>query len=133
MSELCVDHCTECGKVYQKNIRQLCGNCSAEMDRQLESLERYLLRHRDATTEQLAEGTQIPLVRIRGWIRSNKLAIAAYPNLADHCDLCQRPTRSGHLCTSCRTRISSDISDMFALERKRKDQARTALSYKFKS
>jgi len=127
--ELMVGHCPECGNVFQKNARNLCGDCATRLDGQLTAVERFLLRNRFATTEELAEATDLTPSKIRSWIRKGKLAIFDYPNLSDRCDLCAASIRRGHLCSSCSGRINEDIRRTLERERISKERLRAAHSY----
>ena len=40
--ELPVAHCPGCGKVFQKNLRNMCMHCAAEEDAQIVAIERAL-------------------------------------------------------------------------------------------
>lgn len=131
--ELRVAHCTECGKVFQKNTRNLCSTCAAVVDDQMLSIERFLLRNRLATTEETAEATKLRPQQIRSWIRQGKIRIYEYPNLSDQCDLCSDSIRSGNLCYSCTNKIKDDISTTFERERAMRERMRAANSYIAKS
>ncbi|QMV40356.1 hypothetical protein [Cohnella cholangitidis] len=128
-NELMVAHCPECGNVFQKNPRNLCASCATIVDQQMQSIERYLLRNRMATTEDLAQATTLSPQRIRAWIRKGKLSIFDYPNMTDQCDLCASPIRRGHLCTPCSTKIKDDIARTLEREQKMKERLRAAHSY----
>lgn len=124
MADLKVAHCSMCGKVFQVTLRNLCPECTEIHDRQFEAVDRYLMKNRNATNEQTAEATGVPLKQILDWIRQKKISLAAFPNLTDVCDLCGAPSRNGHLCAKCSGRIQQDIEKMkqeeqAELERKR--------------
>ncbi|QJD83560.1 hypothetical protein [Cohnella herbarum] len=127
--ELMVAHCPDCGNVFQKNVRNLCSSCAALLDEQIVTMERYLSRNRFATTEQLSLATNLPVQKIRGWIRKGKLRVFDYPNLADQCDLCSAPIRRGHICPTCSSRINDDIAKTLERERKMKERLIAANSY----
>ncbi|WP_276355897.1 hypothetical protein [Cohnella caldifontis] len=128
-NELIVEHCPSCGKIYQKNMRNLCSDCSAMEDRDYRQLERALMRNRFLNTEEAAAAAEVPAEKIRGWIRSGKLRLGDYPNLADQCDLCKAPTRTGRLCLSCSNRIKNELAHALDQERKFKERMRTANAY----
>jgi len=121
--DLAITQCTDCGKVIQQNVRNLCPACIAEEDGQYRLLERTMVRNRMFNNEEAAEATSIPVEKIRSWIRGGKFRIAEYPNLADQCDLCKEPTRKGHLCYACATKIKNDIAE--TMERERQSRNRT--------
>ncbi|MBB6674347.1 hypothetical protein [Cohnella nanjingensis] len=127
--DLRVAHCPSCGQVYQINLRGLCAACSTSEDAQLAAIERELRRNRQLHTEQVAERTSLRPERIRSWIRSGKIKLFEYPNLADACDLCAAPIRRGKLCTPCATRIQSAVRREYEQERLMKERQRSAHSY----
>ncbi|HUC93938.1 MAG TPA: hypothetical protein VMS09_18305 [Paenibacillus sp.] len=131
-AELRVEHCPSCGKLYQKNLRSVCGECAALIDGQFTAVDRYLARNRSVGNEQLAEATGVPVKTIQAFIRQKRISLSACPNLADACDSCGGPSRQGHLCLHCSTRLKTDIRDMLEKERKAKESARSAMSYKAK-
>ncbi|MBW5444780.1 hypothetical protein GE107_01715 [Cohnella sp. CFH 77786] len=124
-----IAHCPSCGNVFQKNLRNLCADCSSEEDRLFQATERTMLRNRLFSNAEVAEAVSVPPEKIRSWIRSGKLRIADYPNLSDQCDLCKAPIRSGHLCLSCAGRIKGDIARMREQERLEKERLRAANAY----
>jgi hypothetical protein len=131
--ELKVAHCPNCGHIYQKNLRNLCPSCSAAIDQQYSAIEKYMSLNRTAGMEELSASTAIPIKAIQSLIRQGKISVGLYKNLYDACDSCEGPTRSGNLCTSCRTRLKNDIQHMFDSEQSMKERASLAAGFKFKS
>jgi ribosomal protein L32 len=127
--ELKVAHCPSCGKVFQKNLRNLCGECSQVEDRSFRSAELILLRHRFFDNEQVSEAAGVPVEKLRGWIRSGKLRLNDYPNLSDQCDSCKASIRTGHICLDCARRIKSDLAHALEQERLMRERLRAANSY----
>ena len=119
-AQLQVEHCPSCGKVYQKNLRNLCSACTQQYDRELTLCFDYLRRDRKADNDRLSGGTGLPPKRIIQFIMDRRLSLYDYPNLCYYCELCRTPIRSEKLCYSCRTRISEDISKMQEEEQRRK-------------
>lgn len=120
--ELRVAHCPICGKIFQKNLRNQCTNCSTEEDEQLRSIEQALNRNRRLNNVELAAATLIPEVKIRSFIRLGKLRLYEYPELADNCDSCSEPIRRGTICSKCSTRIKADIANAIEQERLLKER-----------
>ncbi|AEI41271.1 flagellar protein [Paenibacillus mucilaginosus] len=119
MTMLKVAHCSGCGQVYQKNIRNLCQDCCRSLDDELDRCESYLRRNRRATTEQLREATGVPVKKITAFLKENRLHLASYPNLTYPCNSCQAPIRQHHLCCSCRVRIITDLHILMEQEAKK--------------
>lgn len=128
-SELRVDHCPGCGRIYQINLRQLCAVCSAEEDALMKLMEKELRNNRKLSTEELAERVSEKPEKIRAWIRKGKLKIYDYPNLADECDLCQAPIRKGKLCQSCSMRIKGEVANVYEQERLMQERKRRENSF----
>lgn len=133
VAELRVAHCTSCGKVFQINLRSLCSECADRLDRQFEAVDRYLMKNRQASTEEASEQTGVPVKQIQEWIRQKRLSLSAHPNLTDSCNLCGSPTRTGTLCIRCTTRLKSDIQKMHEEEAAMRERTRSAQSYKSKT
>jgi hypothetical protein len=133
LAELKVAHCSMCGKVFQVTLRNLCNECAEIHDRQYDAVDRYLMKNRQATTEETAEATGVPVKQIREWIRQKKISLSANPNLTDVCDLCGGPSRTGQqLCANCSGRIKKDIDKMLADEQAERERKREH-SYKMKA
>ncbi|WP_027088383.1 hypothetical protein [Cohnella panacarvi] len=90
----------------------------------LRLIELQLLRNRHMTNEELSEASSVPPDRIRSFIRSGKLKLYDYPKLADECDRCQKPIRSGTMCLACKTQIQDDIANALEQERLMKERIR---------
>lgn len=121
-NELMVAHCPSCGKIFQKNLRNLCSNCSTEEDTILNLIDKTLMRNRHLNLDELVEAIEIPRVRILAWIRSGKIKLFDYPNLADECNVCGGPIRRGTLCTKCTMKIQNDIAHALEQERLLKER-----------
>jgi len=132
LAEFRVAHCSMCGKVFQVTLRNLCPECAEVHDRQYDAVDRYLFKNRNATTEEVAEATGVPIKQIRDWIRQKKISLAPYPNLTDVCDLCGGPTRKGHLCQNCSDRITQDIKRMKEQEAAELERRQREHSFKVK-
>ena len=133
LTELKVAHCSDCGRIYQKNLRGLCHNCASESDRQLQAIDRFMVRYPATDTETVAAHVGITPSRIRSWLRQGKLRNDSYPNLCDACDLCQTPIHAGHLCHDCSVRIQTDISRVLMQEQEDRERKRAAVSYRFRA
>lgn len=124
-----IAHCPSCGKVYQKNLRNLCASCQAEEDKLFQSADRALMRNRQFDNEGLSAAAGVPQEKIRIWIRAGKIRLQQYPNLTDQCDLCHAPIRAGHLCNACSMRIKTDLANTLEQERLMKERLRAANAY----
>jgi hypothetical protein len=126
-NELKVAYCPACGKIYQKNMRNLCMNCQSEEDTHIRALEKTLMRNRQLNNEQLVAATDVPQEKLLSWIRTGKLKLYDYPNLSDQCDVCKGPIRRGKLCLKCSTKIQDDIAHELQQERLMKERLRASI------
>lgn len=118
MSILAVANCPCCGKVFQKNLRNLCMDCIQALENEYDACCLYLRSHRKATTEELVQATGVSRLKITGWIKSKRLSVNDYPNLTYPCDSCGVPIRLNKLCYSCSTRLSREIRELQSEEKK---------------
>jgi len=110
--QLKVEHCPLCGRVYQKNLRNMCASCTHEFDSQLASIEHFMIRNRRATMAELCLATSIQEKAIVKYMKLGKISVSQYPNLTYACDYCQSPIQSGTMCTGCKMRLNADIRRM---------------------
>ncbi|UUZ79518.1 hypothetical protein LJK88_30860 [Paenibacillus sp. P26] len=119
MTMLKVDHCPKCGKVYQKNLRNLCQSCIDSYEDDYNRCNAYLRDHRKSTNAELSQATGVSERQIIGFIKENKLPIGSYPHLHYPCSSCRAPIRQHHLCSSCSIRISKEIRHLQEQEAKK--------------
>ncbi|PZD94381.1 hypothetical protein DNH61_18440 [Paenibacillus sambharensis] len=132
LKELQVAHCPSCGNVYQKNLRNLCSECSSRLDNQLSAIDRYLAGNRFADTASLSKCTGVPVKTIHSFIRSRKLCIQNYPNLTTACESCSSPVREAKLCTSCSRRLTAEIYSMLEQEQALRQRTREVSSFQIR-
>jgi ribosomal protein L32 len=120
LSMLMVAHCPKCGQVYQKNIRNMCKDCTAAHDNLLNACHSYLRDHRKATNEELIEATGITEAQLTAFIKESRLPLYSHPNLTYACSSCGGRIRQHQLCANCRARITEDIQRMNEREAKQR-------------
>ncbi|KRF12134.1 hypothetical protein [Paenibacillus sp. Soil787] len=118
VQQLMVANCPRCGKVFQKNLRNQCSDCSRSMDSMLTSSLEFLRKNYRSTNIQFSEATGVSHEQMYIWIKEGKLLLSDYPNLNYPCASCSRPIRVQKLCPDCSYRIDRDI-------RKLKEKDRT--------
>ena len=112
MSILMVANCPGCGKVFQKNLRNLCLDCVKLLQSEFDACDRYLRSNRKSTTQQLSRATGVIEKQIIIWIKDRRLPISDYPNLTYPCNSCSEPIRQHEMCYSCRSRLTKEIREM---------------------
>lgn len=122
MTTLKVANCPQCGKVFQKNLRNMCHDCVQSYESDFNRCFMHLRDNRKASNEELSEATGVSVNQIVGYIKENKLMISSYPNLTYPCNSCRAPIRQHNLCASCRMRLMSDIHKLNEQEAKAKER-----------
>ncbi|WP_025688181.1 TIGR03826 family flagellar region protein [Paenibacillus zanthoxyli] len=122
-----IDNCPRCGRIYIKNVIELCQSCVKELEHQYEICVKYLREHRTATIQELSDATEISIKEITRFIREGRISIANAPNMMYPCEVCGTLIREGHMCDSCRSRLTKDLmnasKEAAASEAPRKDSA----------
>ncbi|MCR8636883.1 flagellar protein [Paenibacillus radicis (ex Xue et al. 2023)] len=112
MSILMVANCPGCGKVFQKNLRNLCMNCVKLLESEFDVCFNYLRSNRKATTSQLSIDTGVSEQQIYTWIKDRRLPASDYPNLTYPCNSCSGPIRQEQMCYPCRSRLTREIREL---------------------
>lgn len=95
-----VDHCPSCGSVYRKNFRNLCSDCSVNLDSYLNRCLDYLWKYPDAATDELSRAANVPVASIYKWIKEGRIS-RYYSKLTYPCECCGAQVRERRLCVSC--------------------------------
>ncbi|NEW06154.1 flagellar protein [Paenibacillus sp. SYP-B3998] len=106
---LIVANCPRCGKVFQKNLRNQCSDCSHGLDSMLNRVLEFLRKNHRSSCEQVQAATGVTLDQMYGWMKEGKLFLSDYPNLHYRCASCSSPIRNHKLCADCTYRLNKDI------------------------
>ncbi|MNC02671.1 hypothetical protein D3C75_500470 [compost metagenome] len=106
-----VDNCPRCGRLYVKNIMEVCQPCIKELEYQYEICVDYLRKNRGTNIQELSDATDISIKEITRFIREGRISIANAPNMMLPCEVCGTLIREGHMCDSCRARLSKDLNN----------------------
>jgi flagellar operon protein (TIGR03826 family) len=112
MSTLMVANCPGCGKVFQKNLRNLCMDCVKSLESEFDVCFNYMRSNRKATTQELSTATGVSAQRIISWIKDKRLPAIDYPNLTYPCNSCGNPIRQENICYPCRSRLNKEIKEL---------------------
>lgn len=117
-----IDHCTRCGELYQKNLKELCQNCLRDLDKKYETIYRYVRKkeNRKATMEEIEEATGVDKEDIYRIVRLGKINLEQFPSLGYPCETvgCSNKVTKGRLCSACLESIKGDLKQM-ELEKQR--------------
>jgi len=107
-----LDNCPRCGRLYTKNVREMCPACIKELDQKYELCADYLRQNRGATIYELSEATEVSIAQITRFIREGRISLMDAPNMGYPCETCSNLIREGNLCESCRSRLIKDINKL---------------------
>ncbi|MFB5266732.1 TIGR03826 family flagellar region protein [Paenibacillus enshidis] len=106
-----IDNCPRCGKLYAVNIRELCLNCIKDIEREYEVCVQYLRDNRGSNIQELSEATEVSVKQITKFIREGRISVMNAPNMMYPCEVCGTLIREGHMCDSCRTRLTKELTE----------------------
>lgn len=112
VQQLMVANCPRCGKVFQKNLRNQCSDCSRTIDSMLTGSLEFLRKNHRSTNAQVIEAIGVSNEQMVAWMKEGKLLLSDYPNLNYPCGACAKPIRQHKLCPDCAYRINRDIREM---------------------
>ncbi|ADM72176.1 TIGR03826 family flagellar region protein [Paenibacillus peoriae] len=105
-----LDNCPRCGKLFIKNVRGICQNCIKEIEFEYERCVKHIRENKGIHMHELSEATEVSVKQITTFIREGRISIANAPNMTYPCEVCGIPIREGHMCDSCRTRLTKDLN-----------------------
>ncbi|QDY84430.1 flagellar protein [Paenibacillus polymyxa] len=105
-----LDNCPRCGKLFIKNVRGICQNCIKEIEIEYERCVKHIRENKGVHMHELSEATGVSVKQITTFIREGRISIANAPNMTYPCEVCGIPIREGHMCDSCRTRLTKDLN-----------------------
>lgn len=106
-----VDNCPRCGRLYVKNLMNLCQPCIKELEHEYEICVDYLRKNRGTNIQELSDATEISIKEITRFIREGRISIANAPNMMYPCEVCGTLIRDGHMCDSRRSRLTKDLAN----------------------
>jgi flagellar operon protein (TIGR03826 family) len=106
-----LDNCPRCGRLYLKNVMDMCQPCVRELEHQYEICVKYLRENRGITIQELSDATDISIKEITRFIREGRISIANAPNMMYPCEICGTLIRESNMCESCRSRLRKDFTN----------------------
>jgi NMD protein affecting ribosome stability and mRNA decay len=103
-------NCPRCGKICNKNLRNLCPACIKLSDEECTLCNKYLRENKLVNVEELSRATNVDVAQIQRFIREGRISIEKNPNMSLRCEVCGKPIRDNHMCAECRSRLTRDLS-----------------------
>lgn len=116
-----MNNCPRCGKLFIMNVRGICQNCIKEIELEYECCVKHIRENKGTHLHELSEATGVSVKQITAFIREGRISIANAPNMTYPCEVCGISIREGHMCDSCRTRLTKDLQQA-ARESSNQDQ-----------
>lgn len=107
--EVDLTYCPRCGKLFNKNLRDVCNNCYQDLEKDYERCVEHLRLHKGLDIQQLSEDMEVSIKQITKWIREGRISLLNAPNLSYPCESCGTLIRNGHICDSCKARLQRDV------------------------
>ncbi|TVX96115.1 flagellar protein [Cohnella terricola] len=104
-------YCPRCGKLFNKNFRDVCNNCHLEVEKDYERCVEHLRKNRGLDIQQLSDDMEVSIKQITRWIKEGRISLVNAPNMSYPCESCGILIREGHLCESCRKRLTRDVKN----------------------
>ena len=113
-----VANCPRCGKVFLKMGAPICEQCEKEEEVMFEEVRKFIDEHKEATVEEICEGTGVTVNKLMKYMRDGKLEAVTKADGSGllHCESCNKPITKGRYCDSCIVRLNTEITDMFDAE-----------------
>ena len=117
MAELA--NCSQCGKVFVKNIKDICRDCYKEEEVAFKKVYEFLKqqKNREATLYEVVDATGVEEILITKFIKENRLRTSMFPKLGYPCERCGTMIVSGKLCVKCSDEIKNDLNQFEAIEK----------------
>ncbi|MDY0405084.1 hypothetical protein P5G51_006450 [Virgibacillus sp. 179-BFC.A HS] len=109
MAELA--NCSRCGKVFAKQIRDICQDCFKQEEEDFRKVYSFLKTrtNREATIKEIVVNTGVDEDIIMKFIKENRLRRSQFPNLAYPCERCGKNIVTGRICSSCQYELEADL------------------------
>ncbi len=107
-----VSNCPRCGKVYFKNVKNLCPDCIREDEQMYEKVYRYLRENPKSTVMQVAAETGVPEDRVLSFLREGRIQSAEWKRLEYPCERCGATINSGRYCENCSREVQDSLRSL---------------------
>jgi flagellar operon protein (TIGR03826 family) len=105
-------NCPQCGRLFNKALREICPECMRLEDEQFYKVRDYLRKHRNAKPMEVSEATEVPVQTIYKFVREGRLMAKYYDGLYYECEKCGKPIVSGKYCKDCTDEITRNVKQL---------------------
>jgi predicted amidophosphoribosyltransferase len=104
-----IGNCEECGRLITDANMHLCHQCVEKDHEMFRLVEDYVREHPGCTIVETADATQVPVRRIRRWLRDGWLLPGPLRDAGLTCRSCGAPIEQGEYCPACTGRLLGQI------------------------
>ncbi|NLY42399.1 MAG: MerR family transcriptional regulator [Clostridiaceae bacterium] len=103
-------NCARCGKLFTHIAGPpLCVKCREEDEKDFKKVKEYLYEHRGATVTEVATDLDIPVARLKRFIKEGRLEVIEDSNLLIQCERCGISIKSGRYCDRCTIELTKEL------------------------
>ncbi|MFS1514802.1 flagellar protein [Chengkuizengella sp. SCS-71B] len=107
-----LNNCINCGRLFVKNVSNICPRCVEDINQQYERCTEYIKENRACTIYELSEETDVSVRQITQFIHEGRILIGELVNLGYPCNSCGQLIKVGKICDNCSLRIAREVRDV---------------------
>jgi len=107
-------NCERCGKTFNSSgFFNVCPVCTGLDEQDFLRIKEYLYEHPGAKLLDVVTDLNIPVRKIKRYLRENRLEILEKNNRFLFCEMCGKPIRSGQFCDTCYKEFHRDYNTIY--------------------
>lgn len=107
-----VSNCPRCGRIFFKNVKNLCPDCIREDEQMYEKVYRYLRENPKSTVMKVAAETGVPEDRVLAFLREGRIQATEWMKVEYPCERCGAVITSGRYCESCSREVQDSLRSL---------------------
>lgn len=123
--------CVSCGRFFQQTgLGQTCPECLEQNMGDFEKIREYLIANPRAKLLKVATELDVPVAKIKLFLREGRLEIVEKDNLFLKCEGCGKPICSGVYCDDCSRQYNHGYKSLFNESANNGIRTKAAINYK---
>ncbi len=111
-----VMNCRGCGRLFNAlSDERICPECRKKLDDKFVQVKAYLEEHKGASIDEVATENEVTVKQIKQWIREERLSLSDGSLDGIECENCGQLIKTGRFCDSCKGKLASTLSTMYAM------------------
>lgn len=104
-----IRNCEKCGKIYNYIGRDICPECTDDLEKEFDVLRKYIRKHPGCTLQDVTENTSISPEKVLAFLREGRLT-GPVDSAELKCASCGASIPYGKLCDRCQADLGREIS-----------------------